>query len=141
MSEISTGYSDKKVIILLEEIDRLALHALSYARENSKEITAFSAITRQEKEAKLRSQWEKVNSGSPYIIRYSESKSAGTLLLEYIDSLECGGEITVLVPLVIMKSWWQKYLNRSYLKRLERSFNGRDNVVLVKVPYYLDQAA
>lgn len=140
MTDILTVRSDKKVIILLEDVDLLALHALSYATGLSKDIVAFSAITRGDDEEELRAKWDKLNSGIPYIIQFSQNKNYGKLLLDFIDSLESESEdVVVLVPLVIIKSWWQGYLNNSYLKRLKRSLYGRDNIVLIIAPYYLDQ--
>lgn len=143
MTDIFKSISDKEVIILIEDVDCLALHALAYAKEISKEITIFSAITRQDKEKELRSKWDKLNIDLPYIIQYSQNKSAGMLLSEFIDSSSNEGlkDVIVIVPLVIIKSWWQRYLNRNYLRQIERSLIGKDKVVLIRVPYYLDHTA
>jgi hypothetical protein len=143
MTDISNGNPDRKVIIMLDDIDCLALYALSYAKGLSNEIILFSAIARQEKEEELRAKWDSVNSDIPYIIQYSKYKSAGTLLSEFLESSEDRDkpeEIIVLVPLVIMKGWLQRYLNYSFIKQLKLSFIDRDNIILFELPYYLDQS-
>jgi hypothetical protein len=139
-----TNYSDKKVIILLEDVDRLTLTALNYAKDISDEIVAFSGITRQDKEEEMRAEWNKTGIDVPYIIKFSPIKSPGELLVEYIESPEYkkeDNEVIVVVPLLIMKSLFQKYLNRSYLKRLKRSISDKRNIVLFKAPLYLDKTA
>jgi hypothetical protein len=144
MTDILNECSNRKVIILLDDINRLALYALSYAKGLSNEIFLFSAITSQDKEMELRTKWDKVNIDVPYIIRYSQYKSAGTLLAEFLDSKENRDkpeEVIVLVPLVVMNGWLQKYINHSFLKQLKRSLINRDNIILFELPYYLDQRA
>lgn len=141
MADISTDYSDKKIIILLEDVDLMALHALNCAKEMSKDIVAFSTITMQDKEEELRAKWDKTGGGIPFIIRYSQYKGTGTLLTEFIDSLGSDKDVAVLVPLAVMKSWWQRYLNRSYIKHLKHSFIDKENIVLVEIPYYIGKAA
>jgi hypothetical protein len=142
MADVSTGFSGKKVIILIEDVDRLTLTALGYAKNISDEIIAFSAVTKIEEEAELRLKWNRLDAKVPYIIRCSQVKGSGELLLEYINSpgySKGHDEVIVVIPLVIMKSLLRKYLNRIYFKSLKLSLSNQDNIVLIKAFYYMDK--
>ena len=142
MNEKHTGYPEKKVIILLEDVDLLALEALNYAGNISDNIIAFSAVIKEEEETSLRSKWNDMHTDIPYIIKRSLVKSTGELILEYINSPEFSNEnetVYLIVPLLIMKSRMQNFLNHSYIRHLTWGLKGQDNVIILESPCKMDK--
>jgi hypothetical protein len=67
---ITTNTKNKnRVIVLINNVDLLAVQALRFAKSISDDITAFSVAVDESAEINLRMRWNKINTDIPCVIR------------------------------------------------------------------------
>jgi len=143
MLEMSTDNYRNRVIVLIENIDRMAVYALQYAKLISEDIIALSLAVDKEMENELHSEWDKMNTGIPYIICCSRNRGITQLLNEFITSPEycytSGDMITVILPQLFTNKRRHKFLYNGLIKFIDLSLLKHLNIAITMVPYYLDE--
>ena len=143
MEELSESCKKNRVIVLVDAVDRLAIHGLKYAKTISEDITAFSVVTKKDSEADMFALWNKLNTRIPYVIRNSAGEKTADVLLKYIHSPEYGlsseDNILVVLPQLVLKNWWQRmlrYRDNQYTGHLLKKHGTISIVILL---YYLEE--
>jgi hypothetical protein len=140
---MSTDNYRNRVIVLVDNIDRLAVYALQYAKLISGDITALSLAVDKDMENELHSEWDKMSTGIPYVIRCPQNRGITQLLHEFITSPEycytSGDMITVILPQLITNRRRHKFLYNALIKFIDLSLLNDLNIAVTMVPYYLNE--
>jgi hypothetical protein len=129
---------NNRVVIILDEIDRMTLHTVRYAKTISRDITVFSMVSDKDAGETLRTEWNKLKTGFPFVVRDTSCGGIVESLTAFITSPEYGAandEITVIIPRLFVSKLWQKLLYNRGSKYIEHQLAKYENFVVV-VLYY-----
>lgn len=131
------------VIVPISGIHRGVINALQYAKAISPDgVRAVYVDFDEEATAKLRRKWEQWGSGVELVVLPSPYRELTRPLLRYIERLRRKGSdnfVTVVLPEFIPARWWQQLLHNQSSLLLKGSLLFKKSVVVVSVPYHLEQ--
>ena len=130
-----------RVIVLIDDIDLLAIQALRFAKTISDDIIAFSVAVDESAEINLRTRWNKMNTEIPCFIRGLQDGGIVEHLLKFIQSPEFGpmpGDmITVVLPRLVICNRWHRLLYKDKTVSVEKQLLKHKNIVVAVMPFYL----
>jgi hypothetical protein len=130
------------VVIPVDEINRVVLRALAYSRSiSSNTVAAHVAIDPDRAEA-LRRRWLELVPDVPFVVVDSPYRSLVEPFEAYFKALHRERPdqmITVVLPEVVTRWPWQRFLDNQLSLRLKRALAGQPNIVLVEVPYHFSE--
>jgi hypothetical protein len=130
-----------RVIVLLKDIDQIAMQELRFAETMSRDITAFCVVNDEDAEMALNTRWHEICIGIPLVIRNKPDRRVVEPLLEYIQSTEFGYqpgcEITVILSRYDVSKWWQKLLHNGASIAIERQLLKHKYINVVVLPFQL----
>ncbi len=131
------------VIVPISGIHRGVINALQYAKAISPDgVRAVYVDFDEEATHKLQEKWEQWGSGVELVVLPSPYRSLRRPLLRYIERLRRKGSkdyVTVVLPEFIPARWWQQLLHNQSSLLLKGSLLFKKCVVVVSVPYHLEQ--
>lgn len=128
------------VVVPIAGIHRAVAATLAYARSLSDDIRAVHVAVNPEEAEKIRTKWEKWDTGIPLTILPSPYRSLTRPLLDYIDGIqqkEKAAVVTVVIAEFLPRRWWQFLLHNQSALWLTTILHFRPNTVVVNVPYHL----
>jgi len=133
-----------RVLILIGGVHRGVLHALKYARSLSDDVTAvYVAIDPVETE-KIKKKWQYWGNGVRLQIIDSPYRRLLEPLKAYIDhiaNITVSPQIlTVVVPQFIPEYGIYKALHMNTAELLRKSLIQKHDIVIIEVPYHLDES-
>jgi hypothetical protein len=141
MDIIADSENKNRVIVLINDIDLLAVKALRFAKTISDDITAFSVVVDESAEISLRMRWNKINTDIPCVIRSMPDGRVVNPLLEFINSREFdylpSDMITIVLPRLIISSRWHSFLHKDRSRYIERQLLKHKDIVVFVMPFYL----
>ncbi|MDV3429407.1 MAG: APC family permease [Bacillota bacterium] len=134
---------DRKVIILVDSLNKAFLKALNYSRSISNNIIAFHVATDEESAMLLKKRWTEYNVGIPLIIEYSPYRDLVSPLLGYIkqeeDHTKSGQSVTVVLGQFVVTKWWHNVLHNQTSMFIRNKLYRERNVSVVTVPYIINE--
>lgn len=135
--------NDRKVIILVDSLNKSFLKALNYSRGISKNITAFHVATDEESARLLKKKWDDYNVGIPLIIEYSPYRDLVSPLLRYIRKEEghtkSGESVTVVLGQFVVTKWWHNILHNQTSMFIRNKLYRERNVSVITIPYIINE--
>lgn len=135
--------NDRKVIILVDSLNKSFLKALNYSRGISKNITAFHVATDEESARLLKKKWDDYNVGIPLIIEYSPYRDLVSPLLRYIRKEEVhtkpGESVTVVLGQFVVTKWWHNILHNQTSMFIRNKLYRERNVSVITIPYIINE--
>jgi hypothetical protein len=129
----------QSVIIPVEGLDRATLRAVAYARSISPSAVAVHVADEVGEADELKKQWERSIPDTPLRVVESPYRSLVEPIVAYVEGLDRarpGGVVTVVLPELMPKHFWQKPLHNQLSVRLKKALMNRPNTVVVDVPYH-----
>jgi amino acid transporter len=131
------------VVVPVNGITKAAAGALVYATTISDEVIAvYVEVDRRYTEG-MRQEWEKWDIGVPLEVLPSPYRSILRPLVEYVENLRMlspGELVTIVVPEIVPKRWWEHLLHNKTALYIRTAFLFKPNVVVTAVPYLLGHA-
>src|SRR5207248_9702381 len=128
------------VIVPVHGITKAVAGALVYATTISDEVVAaYVEVDRRETTA-LQKAWDEWDIGVPLEVLPSPYRSVLRPLVEYVENLRMvtpGELVTVVVPEVVPRRWWEHFLHNKTALYIRTAFLFKANVVVTSVPYLL----
>jgi amino acid transporter len=128
------------VIVPVHGITKAVAGALVYATTISDEVLAlYVEVDKRETDA-LQRAWEAWDIGVPLVVLPSPYRSVLRPLVDYVESLRMvtpGELVTVVVPEVVPRRWWEHFLHNKTALYIRTAFLFKANVVVTSVPYLL----
>jgi len=131
------------VVVPVNGITKATSGALVYATAISDEVVAVYVEVDPSATPKLQSEWESWDIGIPLVVIPSPYRSVLRPLVEYVESLRLvmpGELVTVVVPEIVPKRWWEHLLHNKTAFYIRTAFLFKPNVVVTSVPYLLGHA-
>ncbi len=132
------------VIIPISAVNQVTLRTIAYARSITKNVVGVHVASDEEAEAvaELEAQWKQWVPNVPLVVVESPYRSLTRPLLAYIDALhrqQADRVLTVVLPEFVPAHWWEHLLHNQTALRLKGALLGRPGIVVISVPYHLDQ--
>lgn len=131
------------VIVPVNSITKAVAGALVYATTISDEVVAVSVETDQRHAGELSAAWEAWDIDVPLVVLPSPYRSVIRPIVDYVESLRMlspGQLVTVVVPEIVPKRWWEHFLHNKTALYIRTACMFKPNVVVVAVPYLLGHA-
>ena len=131
------------VIVPVNGITKATSGALVYASAISDEVVAAYIEVDQRITEKLKADWEEWDIGIPLVVIPSPYRSVLRPLVEYVEGLRMvlpGELVTVVVPEIVPKKWWEHLLHNKTAFYIRTAFLFKPNVVVTTVPFLLGHA-
>jgi amino acid transporter len=141
--DIPLSENNQEVIILIESLNKSFLKSLNYARHISKNVIAFHVSVDEVATENLKKRWNEYNVGIPLIIKQSPYRHLAGQLVKFIESEENShkqdGVVTIVISQFMITKWWHNILHNQTSLYLKSVLLKRRNVVVVTVPYIIQE--
>jgi amino acid transporter len=128
------------VIVPVHGITKAVAGALVYATTISDEVVAAYVEVDKRETLELQHAWEEWDIGVPLAVLPSPYRSVLRPLVDYVENLRMvtpGELVTVVVPEVVPRRWWEHFLHNKTALYIRTAFLFKANVVVTSVPYLL----
>ncbi len=128
----------QRVIVPVADVTRDVVHALTFARTMSDDVTAVHVTDDAERGAQLRARFERQVPGVPFVLVESPYRSLVRPLVRYLEDAVAGAGdrvVIVLLPVYVPRNRLERLLYNSNGGRIREALLGRPNVLVVDVPY------
>lgn len=128
----------QRVIVPVADVTRDVVHALTFARTMSDDVTAVHVTDDLERGRALRERFERQIPGIPLVIVESPYRSLIRPLVRYLEesvALAADHVIVVLLPVYAPGSRVERMLYNDNGRRIREALLGRPNVLVADVPY------
>ena len=131
-------HRSQRVIVPVADITRDVIHALTFARTMSDDVTAVHVTDDADRAADLRDRFKRQLPGVPLVIVESPYRSLVAPLVRYLeDAVAAAGEnvVIVLLPEYVPRNRVEQFLYNDNGRRIREALLGRPNVLVAEVPY------
>lgn len=138
------GAIREHVVVPIEAVNRVSLAAIALARELSSIVTAVYITDDREEAERFRARWRSLAPDVPLLIIESPYRAFVAPMLAYLESLERaepGTRITVILPSIVPRHWWERPLHNQNVLRLRPLLKARPGIRVVDFPYRLQEEA
>jgi amino acid transporter len=128
------------VIVPVDTINRITAAAVEFARETSNRVTAVHITDDRAAAEEFRERWQRAVPDVPLIIVESPYRAFVAPMLTYVESVEAAeprAPIVVVLPRLVPRRWWERYLHNRDISRLRPYLQKRPRVRPVDFPYRL----
>ena len=130
------------VVVLVGGVHRGVLEALAYAKSLApNHLVAVTVVSDEDEQEKIEQQWEAHAIPEALDIVYSPYRELSRPILRFLDEIDTRWQndvITVLIPEVVVRHWWEQLLHNQTALFLKGRLLFRKGVVVTSVPYHLD---
>ena len=131
------------VIVPVSGINKAVAGALVYATTISDEVEAVYVENEIQATHQLEEEWDAWDIGVPLVVLASPYRSVLRPLVDHVENLRMlspGELVTVVVPEVVPKRWWEHLLHNKTALYIRTAFMFKPNVVVTAVPCLLGHA-
>ncbi|MDB4906621.1 MAG: conserved rane protein of unknown function, Amino acid permease-associated [Gemmatimonadetes bacterium] len=131
------------VIVPVNGITKATAAALVYATTIAQEVIAVCIEVDRRDSERMRAEWDAWDIGVPLEIVPSPYRSVLKPLVEFVENLRMvtpGELVTVVVPEIVPKNWWEHLLHNKTALYIRTAFLFKPNVVVIAVPYLVGHA-
>jgi amino acid transporter len=130
------------VVVLVGGVHRGVLEALAYAKSLApNHLVAVTVVSDEEEQERIEQQWEAHEIPEALDIVYSPYRELSRPILRFLDEIDTRWQndvVTVLIPEVVVRHWWEQLLHNQTALFLKGRLLFRKGVVVTSVPYHLD---
>jgi hypothetical protein len=127
-------------IVAIAALDLPALRALAYAASLRQPLLAVHVSTDEEKANRFLDDWRAWGDHLPLEIVRSPYRAIVAPLISYIEALHRQRPdltLTVILPELVVRHWWQRSLHSQIGPRLRRALRPLQKIVITTVPFHL----
>jgi hypothetical protein len=134
----------ERVIIPIDDVNRITLNAVQVAREISDNVTAVHITDDTEEAAAVGERWKQAAPDIPLQMIESPYRAFTAPLLAYVESMVGAGgdaetrKITLILPTFVPRHWWERLLHNRDVLRLKPFLRTTDGVRVVECSFRLD---
>lgn len=135
---IRAPHRSQRVIVPVADVTRDVVHALTFARTMSDDVTAVHVTDDAERAAVLRARFQRQIPGVPLVIVESPYRSLVRPLVRYLEQAVATATdhyVVVLLPSYRPRNRLERFLFNDNGRRIREALLGRPNVLVADVPY------
>jgi hypothetical protein len=132
------------VVIPVEDVDKLSMNAIRYAKLLNGEIVAVHILLNPFDLDQTEYRWKLQHTDIPLLILESHNGSLIEPLMAYVDGIRrrCRESfVTIVLPVLSGLKWWQRVLHNQMARLIEKAFEEKSGVVIIRVPFSLQDAS
>jgi hypothetical protein len=125
-------------IIPVARLNQASARALAYAASMSQPVLALHISPTTEEADRFRKYWDAWGNHVPLTIVQSPYRAVVAPLITYIEDIHAQRPdltITVIVPELVVRHWWQRSLHEATAARLRKALLPLPNIVVTSVPF------
>lgn len=138
----SAGAPKEHVIVPVEDVNKISLAAVGMAREISNLVTAIHLTDERESAEAFRERWERVVPDVPLIVIESPYRAFVAPIVAFVEHLERQEPdklITVILPIVKERNWWERFLHNRDIERLRPVLRDIPDLRVIDFPFDIDK--
>ncbi len=128
------------ILVLVASLDLASMRALAYAASLQQPVLAVHVSPTDEEAERFREYWRTWGDHLPLEVVVSPYRAIVAPLVNYIESLHRLGRdltLTVILPEIVVRHWWQRPLHNRMAPRLRRALRQLPKSVVTTVPFHL----
>jgi amino acid transporter len=128
----------QRVIVPVADVTRDVVHALTFARTMSDDVTAVHVTDDAARAASLRERFERQVPGVPLVVVESPYRSLVQPLVRYLEEAVVAAEdrqVIVLLPEYAPRHRLERFLYNDNGRRIREALLGKEHVLVAEVPY------
>jgi amino acid transporter len=128
------------VIVPVAAIDLSSMRALAYAASLRQPLLALHVSPVKEEAERFVEYWRTWGDHLPLEVVVSPYRAIVPPMVNYIESLRRQGPdltLTVVLPEIVVRRWWQRALHNRIAPRLRRALRPLPKIVVTTVPFHL----
>lgn len=131
------GPAATAIVVPIDDINMATVMTISSACELSHDVTAVHVIVDPDHPSTVEERWHRQFPDVPLVIIDSPYRNVADPIAAYVrDRLhEAPHEVTVMVPILEVRHWYQRPLVNQSILRLTRLLAGQRHVTVVKSPH------
>ena len=130
------------VVVLVGGVHLGVLEALAYAKSlNPDHLVAVTVVSDEDEQERIEKAWARHDLSDPLDIIYSPYRELSRPILRFLDEIDTrwtNDVVTVLIPEVVVRRWWEQLLHNQSALILKGRLLFRKGLVVTSVPYHLD---
>ena len=132
-----TGTSMIPVVVPVEDVNLATVMALGSACERSRDVVAVHVLVDPDEPSNVEARWAQQFPGVPLVIIDSPYRTVADPIASYVNDRlrRAPYEVTVMVPVLEVRQWYQRPLVNQSLKRLAGLLEKRRQVNVVYFPF------
>jgi amino acid transporter len=137
--------SRERVIIPVDDVNRITMNAVQVAREISDNVTAVHITDDTEEATAVGERWKRAAPDIPLQVIESPYRSFTAPLLAYVESVAGatrdvpGQKVVVILPTFVPRHWWERVLHNRDVLRLKPFLKANEAVRVIECPYRHDR--
>ncbi len=127
-------------VVPVARLNLAALRALAYAASLRQPVCAVHISPDDEEDERFRCQWDAWGNHLRLEIVVSPYRAVIPSLTRYIEALHLlrpDVTLTVILPEIVVRHWWQQVLHSRTPNRLRRALRSHPGIVVTSVPFHL----
>ena len=131
-------HRSQRVIVPIADVSRDVVHALTFARTMSDDVTAVHVTDDAERGKELRARFQRQIPGVPLVLVESPYRELVQPLVRYLEDAATSAEddvVIVLLPEYLPRNRIEQLLYNDNARRIREALLGRPNVLVAEVPY------
>jgi amino acid transporter len=127
-------------VVALSALDLPGLRALAYAASLRHPLLALHVSTDEEQGRRFEDEWRAWGDHLPLELVPSPYRAIVAPTIDYIEALRRQRPdvtLTVIVPELVVRHWWQRSLHSQTAPRLRRALRPLPKIVITTVPFHL----
>jgi hypothetical protein len=126
------------IVAPVDAINRVSMEAIRFARELCSRVTAVYVTDDREEAERFRARWEEAVPDVRLLVIESPYRAFVAPMLAYVESLqraEPDVRVTVVLPRIVLRHWWERFLHNQDALGLRRHLRKRPRVRVVDFPF------
>ena len=127
-------------IVPVASLDLASMRALAYAASLQQPVLALHVSPTEEEAERFRDYWRTWGDHLPLEDVLSPYRAIVAPMVNYIESLHHQRPdltLTVILPEIVVRHWWQRLLHNRTGSRLRRALHPLPRIVVTTVPFHL----
>jgi amino acid transporter len=129
------------ILVPLASLDLTSIRALAYAASLGQPVLALHVSPTAEEARRFEDYWRVWGDHLPLEVVVSPYRAIVAPMVNYIESLRRISPeltLTVIVPEIVVRHWWQRILHNGIAGRLRRALRPLPKIVVTSVPFHLE---
>lgn len=128
------------VLVPVASLDLASMRALAYAASLQQPVLALHVSPTEEEAERFGDYWSTWGDHLPLEVVVSPYRAIVAPMINYIESqhrLHPELTLTVILPEIVVRHWWQRVLHNRMAPRLRRALRHIPKIVIATVPFHL----
>ncbi|NDK24908.1 APC family permease [Streptomyces sp. TR1341] len=128
------------VIVPIARLDLAGMRALAYAASLGQPLLALHLSPTETEAERFRGYWATWGDHLPLEVVVSPHRAIVAPLVHYIETLHHQRPdltLTVILPEIVVRHWWQRVLHNQTAPRLRRALRRLPKIVITTIPFHL----